>query len=38
MTTKPAVQKIPEGTLHSEEDDKHNHGSTVKKSVRGIDK
>jgi hypothetical protein len=30
MTTRPALQKIPEGILHIEEEDKHDHKSTGK--------
>jgi hypothetical protein len=34
MTTKPALQKIFKGTLHIEEEDKHNHENIKKNLTR----
>lgn len=39
MTTKPALQKIPEDTLQTEVKEKHNHESTLKqKNTRTVAK
>jgi hypothetical protein len=33
MTTKPALQKIHKGILHTKEENKHNHAITGKKKI-----